>query len=121
MKLKEEGKIILVVFLGGITGGLLRLIFLNTIFINNQLLSITIINLLGTFILAFVSEFDFNNYWQSFLKTGVLGAFTSFSTIMILFNTEKNLLKTILFLIISIFGGILMTKVARKIHGKVYA
>jgi CrcB protein len=114
MEVRGFNQSLIYVFVGGFLGGISRLLINQNLFTDNKLLSLTIVNILGTFILAMLSEFDFNQHLQSFLKTGFLGAFTSFGTLMLLL-VQASPTQKILYLIISILGGIFATYIARKV------
>lgn len=99
-------RIFLVIFIGGFIGGISRLAFMDNVFFNNQLLSLTIVNILGTFVLTILSELNLNQTWQLFLKVGFLGAFTSFGSLMVLLINAAWVDK-VFYLVIGIVGSYL--------------
>lgn len=71
------------------------------------------VNLLGSFVLAFIfslsiNKVKFNQTILIFLTTGILGSFTTFSTIMIDFIivVNQSIVTVIIYLLVTFLGGI---------------
>lgn len=70
----------LYVFLGGMTGAILR--YLVQLLVVNYLM-LWVVNVIGSFLLGCLNgvfKRKFHEGWKLFLTTGMLGAFTTFST-----------------------------------------
>lgn len=115
-------KHIILVALGGAIGSVLRFVF--SIFINNKTNAFSAIpwgtwtvNIVGGFIIGLVFGYaaksdGFQEYWRTFLATGICGGFTTFSA----FTNENYLLlragnysSFFIYIIISIVAGLLAT------------
>lgn len=103
----------IMIALGGGVGASLR--YAVTVFITKLNYPVNyatvIVNLIGSFLLGLVIQKLNGELILTFLAIGVLGAFTTFSTfafdLVKLFN-EKYITKTIIYLSISLVGGLAM-------------
>ncbi|MBU7455950.1 fluoride efflux transporter FluC [Leuconostoc fallax] len=106
---------LLIIGLGGAIGGSLRYLLQLIPHIGHWPIMITFINLLGTFCLAMLGEYllltdSRLSHWQSFIGTGVIGGFTTFSALILqsyeLLMDEPE--EAVLYLVMTIVGGMLM-------------
>lgn len=121
MKAKEL-KLFFAVGIGGILGALLRYIIAESVSIISFPVGTTIANLMGCFVLAYVT---FQPFFKNKLPpaiftaftTGLLGSFTTFSTFIaesvLLF--EESTAWLILYLPIQILGGVALCFIGAKL------
>lgn len=93
MKFKMNLVDLLAVFVGGFLGGLVRLMVDRLIHDSVSLLETTTVNVAGSFLLAFITYglviyLDVPNWLIVGLGTGFIGAFTTFSTLVL--NLVQN-------------------------------
>ena len=113
---------LVIVGLGGGIGGSLRYI-LSLIPIIGHLFLITMgINWLGALLLAIFGAYlsqvsNQLSLWQPFIGTGIIGGFTTFSTMILQINqsASHNYLIAGGYVFFTIFGGIIMVNIGRKI------
>ncbi|CAM3203594.1 CrcB family protein [Leuconostoc rapi] len=115
------GELLIVGFGGGIGGSLRYLLSLIPIIGYLPLMTVTI-NWLGAFLLALFGAYLTKNSsqltrWQPFIGTGIIGGFTTFSTMILQFNQllRNNLQVAWLYIILTVFGGILMVRLGQKV------
>ncbi|WP_208589028.1 fluoride efflux transporter FluC [Gracilibacillus suaedae] len=110
---KKELKLFLAVGIGGVLGALLRYIIAESVSYISFPVGTTIVNLIGCFVLAYVTFHPFFKYKLSpaiftAFTIGLLGSFTTFSTFIaesvLLFDGSTEWL--ILYLAIQILGGV---------------
>lgn len=103
--------------IGGFIGGALRE-SIELIFKNASPIGTLIINLTGTFITVLLTQIlvkKLNLLRQiqiDFLFVGIIGAYTTYST-LILEITEMSAIPAIIYMVISLLGGILMVYLAQ--------
>jgi CrcB protein len=112
----------LVVGIGGFNGAVLRVYsisFINSITDYPMPVSTIIVNMIGSFILggffAYSQHYSSDIFLKSFLATGLLGAFTTFSTFAIesvFLLSSINLF--LLYVLSSTIGSILMAFIAYR-------
>lgn len=93
MKFKTSLVDLLAVFIGGFLGGLARLVVDQLLHDSVSLLGTTTVDIAGSFLLAFITYglvifFDVPNWLIVGLGTGFIGAFTTFSTLVL--NLVQN-------------------------------
>jgi len=111
---------VLAVFIGGLSGGCMRemmmIVFHHAGFPINTLL----VNLTGVFLTVFVTT-EVCERWHGlrgmheFLELGVLGAYTTYATVIFDVSTTPSLIKGIVYLLLTIIGSVLMVYLARTL------
>ena len=110
-------KVYVAVGVGGIIGSSFRYL-LSLLFLSKNFSGFTwgtlIANLTGAFLLTFIlfypyTKFKWNPTIFTALTTGVIGSYTTFSTITleVVFLAKENLLLMIVYLLLTIVGGLL--------------
>lgn len=106
-----NGKSIIAVFVGGFCGGIARYLLSQTFSAGGILIA----NLLGCFLLAFLTYYVIEremlaSWLNAGIGTGFIGAFTTFSTLMttIIELSTSSILSAICYLLVSALGGGLM-------------
>ncbi|QVI34249.1 hypothetical protein BVJ53_09540 [Lacticaseibacillus chiayiensis] len=102
------------IFVGGFFGGILRY-WISTLTTNQAtMMGTTIVNLLGSFLLALTTygwnmKFDLPEWLLLAIGTGLIGGFTTFSTLMLDFVSlvRTNVFAAILMLSVNLLGGML--------------
>ena len=102
------------VLFGGFLGALLRFLVSETLKSYNQKGSfpwgILFINVTGSFILGVLQSLSLSSEWMYFCMTGIVGAFTTFSTFSVeavqLFE-KKQFGKMFVYILLSILGSII--------------
>lgn len=117
LSFKEKALFATFIGIGGVIGTLIRFL-VSLLFKGNSKefpWDTIIVNLSGSFLLAFllsvtIYHIQINKLILTFFTTGVLGSFTTLSTIMIDLNTLYNLstISTFIYLSITIIGGFLL-------------
>lgn len=108
---------------GGFIGGALRE-SVEIIFQNMHPLGTLVINLTGTFLTVLLTEILvkklslLNQIQSNFIFVGIMGAYTTYSTLM-LELTQLTVLPALIYWSISIIGGVLMVYAAEWVGGKV--
>ncbi|MCZ9310740.1 CrcB family protein [Weissella koreensis] len=108
---------------GGFIGGALRE-SVEIIFQNMNPLGTLVINLTGTFLTVLLTEILIkklsllNQIQSDFIFVGIMGAYTTYSTLM-LELTKLTIFPALLYWSISIIGGVLMVYAAEWAGGKV--
>ena len=104
-----------VVSLGGGIGGSLRYLLRFLRIVGQWPLMTILINWLGTLLLAILGSYLSHRSsrlkrWQAFLGTGILGGFTTFSTMLLQTAqlTQSNIVMAGLYLVMTVVGGVLM-------------
>lgn len=116
--------IYLLVGIAGALGAILRYLIGSSLFINTLFPFATLsINLVGSFLLAWLTtnlfkRFSISSSMKTAIGTGFVGSFTTFSTLSVetveLFKNERILIG-ILYILASIVGGILMSRLGFKV------
>lgn len=107
---------------GGFIGGALRE-SVEIIFQNMHPLGTLVINLTGTFLTVLLTEILvkklslLNQIQSNFIFVGIMGAYTTYSTLM-LELTQLTVLPALIYWSISIIGGVLMVYAAEWVGGK---
>lgn len=116
MQQREQVRLswVLAVFVGGFIGGVMRYGLSSVTMDGQTIVGTTIVNLLGSFLLAFTTygldmRFDLPEWLLLGIGTGVIGGFTTFSTLMLDF---VNLVAThavyaFVLLSLNLIGGLL--------------
>lgn len=98
----------LVVFFGGSLGSLFRLLITEIPHIGSSPWVIVVINVLGSFFLAYIGavipdSYDYSLILKNFIGTGIMGGFTTFSTFILQINQlgRENFLISIIYTLIS--------------------
>ncbi|QBO36075.1 CrcB family protein [Periweissella cryptocerci] len=113
----------LAVLIGGFIGGALREAIELIISVQQFPVATLIINLIGAFFLGYLN-FMIAKKWAmptavaTGLTTGVIGAFTTFSTFMLDFNhlvTVGHLSFALTYLIISVMGGLMFARLGMRV------
>lgn len=125
-------KRLIYIFIGGFFGALLRNLFFNIPFLSDfQLIPLNtlIVNLLGCFFLSLTvhlaeKSIKMNDNLHAALATGLLGAFTTFSTFSknladLIYST--NFFLAAIYMIISLLGGLIMVYLAYLCANNIYA
>ncbi|CAH1855827.1 fluoride efflux transporter FluC [Convivina praedatoris] len=118
MLLSRKASIELIaVFAGGFLGGGLRFLFGYLPMIGHWPITTIIINWTGCLALAYLGAWMAKHtavphLWQTFIGTGILGGYTTFST-MILQVYQQGLLSGFLYLVATIFGGWFMVELGQ--------
>ena len=122
-------KIYFAVGLGGVIGSSLRYL-ISLLFWSGSFPSFPtatlVVNLSGAFLLTFIlfhpyTKFKLNPTIRAALTTGIIGSYTTFSTITleVIMLARENISLMIVYLLMTIFGGLLCSfvgyKTARKI------
>lgn len=121
MKAKQL-KLFVAVGIGGVIGALLRYLIAETISFSNFPVGTTIANLIGCFVLAYVTfhpliKNKLAPYTFTAFSTGLLGSFTTFSTFIAesLLLMDENVGRMLFYLAIQIFGGIVLCFLGARI------
>ncbi|MGM7722897.1 fluoride efflux transporter CrcB [Metabacillus sp. Hm71] len=118
----------MIYFLVGIAGALGAILryLIGLMFFTNSLfpLATLSINLIGSFLLAWLTtnlfrRLSFSSVVKTAIGTGFVGSFTTFSTVSVetveLFKNESFLIG-ILYVLVNIIGGILMSQLGFKLN-----
>ncbi|WEV54494.1 CrcB family protein [Leuconostocaceae bacterium ESL0723] len=118
---------LLVVALGGCLGGGLRYLLGQIPFWGPLPLTTLLINWVGSFALAllgvYLAEHDDVSYlWPSFVGTGILGGFTTFSTMILQVYQQYHLspVIAIAYLVASLVGAIVLIDLAHGLGAKLF-
>lgn len=118
---------LLAVFAGGFIGGILRYVISGVTHDGTTMMGTSIVNLIGSFLLAFTTygldrKFDLPEWLLLALGTGVIGGFTTFSTLMLDFATlaPRHAIYATLLLMLNLLGGLAATAgfLASKLVGR---
>ncbi|MDN3015407.1 fluoride efflux transporter CrcB [Paenibacillus sp. BSR1-1] len=120
--------IYLFVGIAGSLGAILRYLIGMTFYTNSTFPFATLlINLFGSFLLAwlttnFFKKFSFSPQISTVIGTGFVGSFTTFSTLSV--ETVKmfqsgNMLLGVLYVFVSIIGGLFMSRIGFKVNTEV--
>ena len=113
-KLKENAILTgcILVFIGGAFGGIFRLLLTQIPYIGSSPWVIVAINIVGSFLLAYlgsrISEDDeYSLSIKTFVGTGIIGGFTTFSTFILQINEllNKNYIITFIYVVLSLLLG----------------
>lgn len=105
---------ILIVFLGGALGGLARYGLNQWVGDPTSLLGTTIENLTGSFLLALLTAYAVDSDWPEALVlglgTGVIGGYTTFSTLMLatMTNIRQTPGRTLGLFLVNLLGGLVL-------------
>ena len=96
-KLKENTILInyIAVFIGGAFGGMFRLLLTQIPYIGSSPWVIVVINIVGSFLLAYLGsriseDYEYSLIIKTFIGTGIIGGFTTFSTFILQINELLN-------------------------------
>ncbi|MBZ5961309.1 fluoride efflux transporter FluC [Leuconostoc gasicomitatum] len=113
---------LVIVGLGGGIGGSMRYMLSLIPIIGHMFLITMVINWLGALLLAifgvYISQVSKQlSLWPPFIGTGILGGFTTFSAMILQINqsASHNYLIAGGYVFFTIFGGIIMVNIGRKI------
>lgn len=112
---------LLLIFIFGILGGILRLFISNSISYDQFPYIILIINLIGAFILPIWNNYlgkKVNSHLKIAIGTGFIGSFTTFSGItidLIKFIQSSNYLNAFIYLLFTIFAGFLFAIIGNNL------
>ncbi|MBU7568271.1 CrcB family protein [Weissella hellenica] len=105
-------------FIGGVLRGSMMLLFHNNLFPWETI----IVNLSGTFISAllvvlFSKMINLTQITSDFIMVGILGAYTTYSTALV-DMVHLSLLMALVYLVISVVGGVLVVIFSRYLGNK---
>ncbi|KAA8433067.1 fluoride efflux transporter FluC [Weissella sagaensis] len=105
-------------FIGGVLRGSMMLLFHNNLFPWETI----IVNLSGTFISAllvvlFSKMINLTQITSDFIMVGILGAYTTYSTALV-DMVNLSLLMALVYLVISVVGGVLVVIFSRYLGNK---
>lgn len=114
---------IMVVFIGGLFGGAMRELLMLTIQFNNFPLNTLVVNLTGVFLTVLVTtklcqKWRKLQYIHEFLDVGVLGAYTTYATVILDVSTHASLLESSLYILLTVLGSVGMVFLARYVGGE---
>lgn len=109
---------IVAVFLGGLLGGAIREMLMLGIQLGKFPLNTMIVNLTGVFLTVLVTttvcqRWHGLKYMREFVDVGILGAYTTYGTIILDVTTKTSLLEGGIYLVVTIVGSVLMVYLAR--------
>lgn len=117
---------LLVTGLGGSIGGTLRYELSLIPVIGPMPVMTILINWSGTFLLAMLGSYlayhrSRLQRWQSFIGTGILGGFTTFSTMILQLHQQLyiNVVNALIYLVLTLGGGLVMLKLGKFIGRRV--
>lgn len=112
--------------IGGAIGGSVRYLLGLVPIIGAMPVMTMLINWVGTFLLASLGAYLAKREsrlqpWQTFIGTGVIGGFTTFSTMILQVNQQAliSLTTAIIYVVLTIGGGLIMVKIGQKLGRKV--
>ncbi|KAI3473430.1 hypothetical protein Pfo_030954 [Paulownia fortunei] len=117
---------LIVVGIGGAIGGSARYLLGLVPIIGAMPVMTMLINWVGTFLLASLGAYLANREsrlqpWQTFIGTGVIGGFTTFSTMILQVNQQAltSMTNAIIYVVLTLGGGLIMLKIGQKFGRKV--
>lgn len=112
--------------IGGAIGGSVRYLLGLVPIIGAMPVMTMLINWVGTFLLASLGAYLANREsrlqpWQTFIGTGVIGGFTTFSTMILQVNQQAltSMTNAIIYVVLTLGGGLIMLKIGQKFGRKV--
>ncbi|MGR9049652.1 fluoride efflux transporter CrcB [Halobacillus faecis] len=108
---------------GGFIGAILRYgisQWINKRTVSTLPVATLFVNLLGSFILGILTGLDLSKFWVLFLGTGILGAFTTFSTFKlesVQLRFKKNWKTFVLYTVLSYTLGIVLAWTGFQLGG----
>lgn len=111
------------VFIGGLIGGAMRELLMLTIHFNNFPLNTLVVNLTGVFLTVLVTtkvcqKWRKLQYIHEFLDVGILGAYTTYATVILDVSTHTSLLESSLYILLTVLGSAGMVFLARYVGGE---
>lgn len=117
---------LIVVGIGGAIGGSARYLLGLVPIIGAMPVMTMLINWVGTFLLASLGAYLANREsrlqpWKTFIGTGVIGGFTTFSTMILQVNQQAltSMTNAIIYVVLTLGGGLIMLKIGQKFGRKV--
>lgn len=111
---------IMAVFLGGLIGGAMRELLMLGIRLDNFPLNTLVVNLTGVFLTVLITT-QLCRRWHRFkyvhelMDVGVLGAYTTYGTIIVDISTHQALFTNSVYLLLTIVGSVVMVYLARLV------
>lgn len=110
------------VFIGGLLGGAMRELLMITIRMANFPLNTLIVNLTGVFLTVLVTtkicqRWHKLRYVHEFLDVGILGAYTTYGTVILDISTHASWVDNSLYLLFTVLGSAVMVYLARYVGG----
>jgi CrcB protein len=111
---------ILAVFVGGLIGGAVRETLMLTIKMGQFPLNTVVVNLTGVFLAVLVTtklcqSWHKIAYVHEFLDVGILGAYTTYGTVILDLATKTNFVMGMIYLTTTIVGSVFMIYLARYV------
>jgi CrcB protein len=101
------------VFFGGSLGALLRW-QINSV-MNNDFFALMLINLLGSFLIGFISSFLTQPQLKTFFQVGFLGSFTSMSALIILVTPNLTSLESLIAIFVTLIIAPMLSAFGSKL------
>jgi len=120
------GTQIIAVFIGGLIGGAMRELLMLVIHLDNFPLNTLVVNLTGVFLTVLVTTHLCRHWHQlayvhELIDVGVLGAYTTYGTIIVDISTHQSLVTNGLYLLLTVVGSVGMVYLARLVGRRRYA
>ncbi|AIG65214.1 fluoride efflux transporter FluC [Weissella tructae] len=111
---------ILAVFVGGLIGGAVRETLMLTIKMGQFPLNTVVVNLTGVFLAVLVTtklcqSWHKIAYVHEFLDVGILGAYTTYGTVILDLATKTSFVMGMIYLTTTIVGSVFMIYLARYV------
>lgn len=111
---------ILAVFVGGLIGGAVRETLMLTIKMGQFPLNTVVVNLTGVFLAVLVTtklcqSWHKIAYVHEFLDVGILGAYTTYGTVILDLATKTSFVMGMIYLATTIVGSVFMIYLARYV------
>lgn len=94
-----SSRLMAAVFIGGAIGAVAR--WQAGELLTSDFTSLMVVNLIGSFVIGFVSGISMSEITKVFLQTGILGSFTSMSAVIALIAPELTAAESILAILIT--------------------
>ena len=101
------------VFFGGSLGALLR--WQINYVMNNDFLALMLINLLGSFLIGFISSFITQPPLKAFFQVGFLGSFTSMSAVIVLVTPHLTSLESLFAIFVTLIVAPMLSAFGSKL------
>lgn len=114
------GTQLVAVFLGGLLGGGIREVLMLGISWHQFPLNTLVVNLTGVFLTVLVTT-RICHRWHTaknvheFIDVGILGAYTTYGTVVLDIATHPSLIDTTIYLLVTVFGSVMMVYLARYV------